>query len=157
MLCFVQKQGDKMDGMKELQEKLLREMETMNDCCRPLLGTAIDLANMQAQEMDRFWKAIGLHGQDISVDDAIEIVLGWKKKATAQRKTQDMNMTREEAKRTIRGRVVVKYGHTASLRHADDVIDALCDEYETKIYDLMRLLAKNQSFAVLEKKTIPEI
>lgn len=79
-----------MDGMQELQEKLLKEMETMNDCCRPLLGMAIDLANMQAQEMDRFWKAIGLHDQDISVDDAIEIVLGWKKKATAQCRNKEI-------------------------------------------------------------------
>jgi hypothetical protein len=47
-------------------------------------------------------------------------------------------MTRDEAKRTIRSRVVVKYGHTASLRHADDAIDALCDEYKTKIYELMQ-------------------
>jgi hypothetical protein len=36
---------------------------------------------MQAQEMDRFWDAIGLKHPDISIDDSIGIVSEWKNKA----------------------------------------------------------------------------
>jgi hypothetical protein len=50
----------------------------MQECCRPLVAKVVDLANLQAQEMDRFWKAIGLHDKNISIDDAITIVLKWK-------------------------------------------------------------------------------
>jgi hypothetical protein len=60
-------------------------------------------------------------------------------------------MTRDEAKRTIRSRVVVKYGHTASLRHADDAIDALCDEYKTKIYELI-CNGKNKQYGTLRAR-----
>lgn len=79
------KQQESMDRMRELQEKLLLEMDSMEDCCRSVLGMAIDLADLQAQEMDRFWKAIGLHNQDISIDDAIALVTGWKEKAMVLR------------------------------------------------------------------------
>ena len=77
-----------MEKTQKLQEKLLKEMEGIDDCCRPLLEMAIELADIQAQEMDRFWKAVGLHDKDISIDDAIEIVSDWKKKATALRRAK---------------------------------------------------------------------
>jgi len=66
--------------IEALQKDILNDMDSMNDCCRPLVAKVVDMANLQAEEMDRFWKAIGLHDKNISIDDAIEIVLKWKEK-----------------------------------------------------------------------------
>lgn len=67
-----------MDKIEALQKEILADMDSMNECCRPLVAKVVDMANLQAEEIDRFWKAIGLYDKNISVDDAIDIVLKWK-------------------------------------------------------------------------------
>lgn len=42
-------------------------------------------------------------------------------------------MTREQAKATIRSRVVVNVNHIKSLHSVDEVIDQLCDEHEDRM------------------------
>lgn len=42
-------------------------------------------------------------------------------------------MTREQAKATIRSRVVVNSQHIKSLHSVDEVIDQLCDEHEDRM------------------------
>lgn len=42
-------------------------------------------------------------------------------------------MTRQQAKLTIRSRVVVKVEHIKSLHSVDEVIDQLCDEHEDRM------------------------
>lgn len=42
-------------------------------------------------------------------------------------------MTREQAKATIRSRVVINVNHIKSLHSVDEVIDQLCDEHEDRM------------------------
>lgn len=42
-------------------------------------------------------------------------------------------MTREQAKATIRSRVVINVNHIKSLHSVDEVIDQLCDEHEARM------------------------
>lgn len=42
-------------------------------------------------------------------------------------------MNREQAKSTIRSRVVVNVTHIKSLHAVDEVIDQLCDEHEARM------------------------
>lgn len=67
-----------MDEVELLQKEILDDMDRVDECCKPLIAKIVDMANLQAREMDRFWKAVGLCDKDISIDDAIEIVLNWK-------------------------------------------------------------------------------
>jgi len=63
---------------QKLFDEIISQIEAVNDDCKPLVGNLIKLAELQASEMDRFWKAIDMHDADISIDDAIRTVTLWK-------------------------------------------------------------------------------
>ena len=53
--------------LKKLTEEILCEMDTIDDCCKPIIEKLIYVADIQAQEMDRFFKAIGLHDENVDL------------------------------------------------------------------------------------------
>lgn len=67
--------------LEKLTKEILNEMDSIDDCCKPIVEKLICVADAQAQEMDRFFKAVGLHDENISIDDAIAMVLKWKEKS----------------------------------------------------------------------------
>jgi len=64
--------------LEKITNEILSEMDTIEHCCRPIVEKLIYVADIQAQEMDRLYKAVGLHDENISTDDAISIILKWK-------------------------------------------------------------------------------
>lgn len=65
-----------MNNIDGLRAKVINEMIKMNDKCVPVVDVIIDMVEAEVDELDRFFKAVGL--EDKSIDETIDIVLRWK-------------------------------------------------------------------------------
>lgn len=65
-----------MNNIDGLRAKVIDEMIKMNDKCVHVVDVIIDMVEAEVDELDRFFKAVGL--EDKSIDETIDIVLRWK-------------------------------------------------------------------------------
>lgn len=70
-----------MSKDRKLLENAMKSIDSMSEECKAKAISIIELADYQAGEIDRFFSALGLLDEAITIDQAIETVKDWKQKA----------------------------------------------------------------------------